>query len=123
MTDREKLIELMNAEPCPSPVICDPECKYADLQNCYAERMADHLIANGVTVQKWIPVTERLPNDKKIIDGEEYIKNVAIRIKDNAAEKIAFYDEEEKCWFDTDFFSVAGEVTHWMPLPEPPIGD
>ena len=25
------------------------------------EELADHLIANGVTIQQWIPVTERLP--------------------------------------------------------------
>lgn len=26
--------------------------------------IADHLIANGVTIQKWIPVTERLPQEE-----------------------------------------------------------
>ena len=26
------------------------------------EEIADHLIANGVTIQRWIPVTERLPD-------------------------------------------------------------
>ena len=72
---------------------------------------------------KWIPVTERLPSEKKVIDGETYFKNVAVRVKDLAFEKIAFYDDEEKCWFDTEFFPIAGDVTHWMPLPEPPKGE
>lgn len=29
--------------------------------------MADSLISNGVTVQKWIPVTERLPESQKAV--------------------------------------------------------
>ena len=27
------------------------------------EKIADHLIENGVTVQEWIPVTKRLPDE------------------------------------------------------------
>jgi hypothetical protein len=64
---------------------------------------ADHLLANGVTVQRWIPVTERLPSEKKVIDGEEYTKNVVVRIREIAFEKIAFYDDEVKCWFDGNY--------------------
>ena len=48
---REKLIKLI----------------YEALQPCEMYRamlIADHLIANGVTVQKWIPVTERLPENE-----------------------------------------------------------
>lgn len=112
MTDREKLIELIRKAKQAFDI---------DRFNCDAYGfMADHLIANGVTVQKWIPVTESLPSEKKVIDGETYFKNVAVRVKDLAFEKIAFYDDDVKCWFDTDFFPVDGDVTHWMPLPEPP---
>lgn len=68
--------------------------------------------------QKWIPVTERLPDAKKVIGGEEYIKNVAVRVKELACERIAFYDDEEKCWFDTDFLPIAGYVMYWCELPE-----
>jgi hypothetical protein len=31
--------------------------------NTSFEKQAEFLIANGVTVQRWIPVTERLPED------------------------------------------------------------
>lgn len=106
MTDREKLIEIYNKLE---------EEGLACISGKGA--MADLMIANGVTVQEWISVKDRLPNGKKVIDGEEYIKNVAVRIKDDAPEKIAFYDDEEKCWFDTEFFPIAGEVTHWCELP------
>ena len=127
MPDREKLFDLMMRDPCPHPVGCSAHCQYYKSQHCHAERYADHLIANGVTFAadnnaggKWIPVTERLPSNKKVIDGETYFKNVAVRVKDLEFEKIAFYDDEEKCWFDPEFFPIAGEVTHWCDLPEPP---
>ena len=114
---REKLIELFYE----NNVRCDQKIEGL------ADDVVD-LIANGVTVQKWIPVTERLPNCKKVIDGETYFKNAAVRVKGCGFEKIAFYDDEEKYWFDTNFFPAVGEVTHWCELPEwyfpqPPKGE
>lgn len=124
-TTREKLMHLI------SDVV--------ELYKSEYEELADHLIANGVTVQdskgveidqfnKWISVKDRLPNCKKVIDGETYFKNVAVRVKDCKFEKIAFYDDEEEYWFDTNFFPAVGEVTHWCELPEwdlpqPPKGE
>ena len=48
MTERERLIELLKHNNCSSPMLCDPNCKYAELQRCYEERTADYLLANGV---------------------------------------------------------------------------
>lgn len=70
---------------------------------------------------RWIPVTERLPDDDiyvlVIVSGKP-CKNVTLH---NAVE-LAEYDPEGWIlemwpdWMDAD-------VTHWMPLPEPPEGD
>ena len=65
---------------------------------------------------KWIPVTERLPDEKKIIDGEIYYRNVAVRVKNLLHERVAYYDPEHECWYDTGFFQIRG-VTHWAKLP------
>ena len=66
---REKLIELLEADPCLCFALdCVGDCKYAKLKNCFGERYADHLISNGVTVQQWIPVSDRLPEE-----GEEVL--------------------------------------------------
>ena len=72
---------------------------------------------DNVTVQKWIPVTERLPDIKKEIDGEIYYRNVAVRVKNLLHERIAYYDPKTECWYDTGFFQIRG-VTHWCELPE-----
>ena len=50
MTERERLIELLKSDSCESPMLCDPNCKYASLKRCYEERTADFLLANGVVV-------------------------------------------------------------------------
>ena len=50
MTERERLIELLKSDSCQSPMLCDPNCKYASLKRCYEERTADYLLENGVIV-------------------------------------------------------------------------
>lgn len=48
--DRERLIEILKLGPCPSPYLCDENCKYANLERCYEERTADLLLEHGVIV-------------------------------------------------------------------------
>ena len=36
--DRERLIEILKLGSCPSPYLCDENCKYANLKSCYEER-------------------------------------------------------------------------------------
>ena len=70
---REKLIELMREGRYKADNICNgnddcQSCTIADPEgNCKAKFVADHLIANGVTIQRWIPVTERLPEDGEYV--------------------------------------------------------
>ena len=62
---------------------------------------------------RWIPVTERLPEDfqKVLVFWQEHSEPVI---------DTAFWMEESKS-FNCSHWERAGEkVTHWMPLPEPP---
>ena len=98
---REKLIELLETVVSPNEVLCDGEVLVS------TARVADHLIANGVTVQQWIPVTDRLPeaNEKILICsiiGNQYVA------------------QHLRGHFYVDGTTVA--TSHWMPLPEPPKG-
>ena len=78
------------------------------------EEQVDHLIDNGVTVQEWIPVTERLPEewtDVLVFSRFGFIET-------------AVYTGAHGKWrigWNGDMIE-ADSITHWMPLPEPPKG-
>ena len=114
MDVREKLIELLKTNACPAPFMCDPACRYYGFGDCFPDRFADHLIANGVTVQEWIPVDEMLPEEK--VNCIVYYKHAYCDNDDYWAIGICFYDGEK---FQMDW---SYKVTHWMPLLKPPKG-
>lgn len=126
MADREKLIELLETVVSPKGVLCDGEVLVS------TAKVADHLIANGVTFaddvsavaynlspteQKWIPVTEQLPECDQVVlcykadRGVRTGKHLAATYADGVS---AFKD----CCRDYAF-----GATHWMPLPKPPKGE
>lgn len=127
---REKLVELLKTNACPSPFMCDETCRYYGYGDCFPDRFADHLIANGVTVQEWIPVTERLPERDKevllIVHGWEDRLYYTGCLHRQEAERSWLTGIESKA---SDWkiwgFSYLREpiVTHWMPLPNPPKGE
>ena len=59
MDVREKLVDL----------IFDSLCRHIDKSCKLAENIADDLISNGVTVQKWVSVKDRLPEDPEERQG------------------------------------------------------
>lgn len=77
--------------------------------------IADYLLANDVTVQKWIPVTEP-PRDYRDEYGE--LIPFLVCVERTQYPFRAMYDG--KTWGD-GIYSVP--VKFWMPLPEPPKGD
>ena len=81
------------------------------------EQKADHLIASSVTIQKWIPVTERLPKEGEsvLVFGYWHEKFQPL---------MCYLSPHRKGeWFTTVAGQQVYDVTHWMPLPEPPKGE
>ena len=118
---REKLVELFNeaeehsADVCCFSSTCEdcPGRRYGD--KCRDYLKADHLIAHGVTVQEWIPVAERLPeeNDYYLCCVKSFCFPGRTYINILACDKNGF--KEGHIYTD--------DVTHWMPLPQPPKGE
>jgi len=106
---REKLVELLTEF-----YGCDP--MYYDVD---VLAIADHLVSNGVTVQEWISVDDRLPEYSN--DGFAD----AVLVTDGFVQHMAYFVGGE--WR----FAESGEIkepmwyriTHWMPLPNPPKGE
>lgn len=71
----------------------------------------DDLIANGVTIQRWIPVTDRLP--------ENYQKVLCIMQYDGEF-RVLRWNYIDYMWNTGIEWFKEKDVTHWMPLPEAP---
>ena len=112
MEVREKLVELLQSAP-------------ADIMgNHGVGALADHLIANGVTVPEWISVKDKLP---------PYNRNVLV-YRPNMAMKIlvdtydGYYGDDDDEWYEG--WALYGKdihgnpiITHWAYLPQPPKGE
>ena len=110
MDVREKLVELLD-------IIIQPGQKTLG-------DIADHLITNGVTVQEWISVKDKLP---------PYNRNVLV-YRPNMAMKIlvdtydGYYGDDDDEW--NEGWALYGKdthgnpvITHWAYLPQPPKGE
>ena len=93
MDVREKLVELLNASP--------------DIRMPYTptEIVADRLIAHGVTVQEWISVEDRPPEQ-----GQEVIVYSGGVLKPTVF-AYQFWNKNYDSW---------ARITRWMPLPPAP---
>ena len=101
---REKLIELLRS-------VYGTSHNAPYFREHELEPLADHLIANGVTVQKWISVKERLPEYAEPVMGWD------AELRDMGIVNFIYGQ-----FFDIVDMSEVN-VTHWMPLPEPPKGE
>ena len=88
------------------------------------EDVADHLISNGVTVQEWISVKDKLPPYNH--DVLVYRPNMAIKFLVDNYE--GYYGEDDDEWYEgwakhgTDIHGKP-VITHWAYLPKPPKGE
>ena len=78
--------------------------------------IAEKLIANGVTVQEWISVDDELP------EVEGYVVCIAKRNPFSRFMPMVARIEKNG-WVNPITEQYISEVTHWMPLPQPPKGE
>ena len=73
------------------------------------KREIERMVVTGADKPKWIPVTERLPEfGEEVLAVRRYMQLVEIITAHIAVEK------NGHSWWS------AANITHWMPLPNPP---
>lgn len=113
MDVREKLIEILRKPIFPHELV-DP-----------TEAVADYLLDSGVTVQEWIPASEppkKITNKVIVLCKNGYMGYG--HYEDYKGERTWHNLESGKPFTDWDLEDCESyEVTHWMPLPQPPKGE
>ena len=114
MDVREKLVELcedLETLPC-----CDTY-----------EGQAEYLIANGVTVQEWISVKDRLPEQPPNRVDEQgrswFTPDIDCIVYDGENVFAAHYCFQNKFFCYSDTLHPLKNITHWMEIPQPPKGE
>ena len=107
MDVREKLVEIVK------------KAAYSSLpsntEDFHLNMFVTNLLAHDVTVQEWIPVTERLPElGERVICTDGYAVFEQYRVELSCVYGM---------WDRGGLKSPMQEVTHWMPLPQPPKGE
>ena len=107
MDVREKLVELLKE------IVAIQECGFGDPRPTY-ETVASYLMSHGVTVQEWISVDERIPQNFVSVLG--YMTD--------AGE----FPPVRECYTvgNAFFFPALGDVhpvSHWRDMPQPPKGE
>ena len=126
MDVREKLIEICFREFCDlagdSPCGCDgcPYKKYSSENGeCYEEYKNDKFVKmekTGVTVQEWISVNDMMP------EAGGYVVCIAKRNPFSRFMPMVARIEKNG-WVNPITEQYISEVTHWMPMPQPPKGE
>ena len=102
MDVREKLVELIES------------ARYWGSNT--SEEIADNLLDSGVTVQEWVSVDDRLPE----VGG--YVVCIAKRNPFSRFMPMVARIEKNG-WVNPITGQYISEVTHWMPIPQPPKGE
>ena len=122
MDVREKLVELLREAPYNN---------FGNkLGNCYFDSclglIADHLITNGVTVQEWISVDDRLPVQPPNRVDEQgrswFTQDIDCIVYDGKIVFAAHYSFQNKFFWYSDTLHPLKNITHWMEMPQPPKG-
>jgi hypothetical protein len=92
----------------------------------------DKGLEDALDLQKWIPVTEPPKKDgrylvaKKIFNNTIWQEVLSFAKDGRKVDKYDFHREWKNVWYRYDSewgHLIIDDVTHWMPLPEPPKGE
>ena len=114
MDVREKLVEFL-------------EVDLSGSDGYEPELIADYMLDNGVTVQEWISVEDRLPEQPpNRVDAQGrswFTQDIDCIVYDGKIVFAAHYSFQNKFFWYSDTLHPLKNITHWTPLPQPPKGE
>ena len=127
MDVREKLVELLGNIYLPMMAGSDTIGEY-NIPHKFKREIADYFIAHGVTVQEWISVKERLPQENEPVDTLCEIVQVLLN---NGEVSVGWCNRRTKLWYHVDYgedYFTSNDYDHtpviaWKPLAQPPKGE
>lgn len=115
MTDRDRLKELLEKS--------EGAIYWNGADKNFIEKIADYLIANGVTVNEWRPASEPPKEDGSYLTFRKGIGKQVCRYANDLFKvhsvDFAYYDKGGIAgWYikENGYYRI-DDVTHWMPLP------
>ena len=122
MDVREKLVELLKS------VLPNFRNNMAYWGEKPIYEFADCLLANGVTVQEWISVKERLPQENEPVGA--LCETVQVLLN-NGEVSVGWCNRRTKLWWHMEYgedYFISKDYDHtpviaWQPLAQPPKGE
>ena len=108
-------MEFQSIITCPNAIcnFCEHFKNKGACEKHKKEVIADNMIAHGVTVQEWISVDDRLP------EAGGYVVCIAKRNPFSRFMPMVARIEKNG-WVNPITDQYISEVTHWMPITQPP---
>lgn len=127
MDVREKLVELLGEvqETGVNEIPAGFGCTRQYITN---EIVAAHLISHGVTVQEWVSVKERLPQEN---EPEGTLCETVQVLLNNGKVSVGWCNRRTKLWYHMDYYKdyyTSNDYDHtpviaWQPLAHPLKGE
>jgi hypothetical protein len=79
---------------------------------------------NGGRIMEWINTTDKFPDQTPATENKTDTETDTVIVHDyDGTITTGFFCHEEDNWYLEDGSDIFGNITHWMPLPNPPKVD
>jgi len=117
--EKVKVLPSAHPEPCEDAVSRQAVINIINKPVIIKAKEQIEALPSVQTEQRWIPVSERLPEEDDYKSCIECLDGAVWYFTENGTMGLGYYYKSTKEWSTTDDLKTDGKVVAWMPLPEP----